>query len=50
MRASLGTIPIDVAIVENQPGRDDEVTFIDGSGGSDGKYVRVIKKKIEIAQ
>ena len=31
-------------------GRDDEVIFIDGSGGSDGKQVRVIRKQIEIAQ
>ena len=31
-------------------GRDDEVIFIDGSSGSDGKHVRVIRKKIEIAQ
>ena len=31
-------------------GRDDGVTFIDGSGGSDGEHVRIIQKKIEIAQ
>ena len=29
-------------------GRSDEVTFIDGSG--DGRHVKIIKKKIEIAQ
>ena len=31
-------------------GRNDEVTFIDGSSGSDSKQVRVIRKKVEIAQ
>lgn len=31
-------------------GRDDDVTFIDGSGGSEGRHMRIIKKKIEIAQ
>lgn len=31
-------------------GRDDGVTFIDGSGSSDGHQVRIIKKQIEITQ
>ena len=39
-----------IKAVLQSAGRDNEVTFIDGSGGSDGKHVRIIKKKIEIAQ
>ena len=39
-----------IKAVLQSAGRDDEVTFIDGSGGSDGTHVRIIKKKIEIAQ
>jgi len=39
-----------IKAVLQSAGRDDEVTFIDGSSGSDGKHVRVIRKKIEIAQ
>jgi len=39
-----------IKAVLQSAGRDDEVTFIDGSSGSDRKHVRVIKKKIEIAQ
>jgi len=31
-------------------GRDEEVTFIDGSGSSDGKHVKVIRKKVELIQ
>ena len=31
-------------------GRDDDVIFIDGSGGSDGRHIKIIKKKIEITQ
>jgi hypothetical protein len=39
-----------IKAVLQSAGRDDEVTFIDGGSGPDGKHVRVIKKKIEIAQ
>ena len=39
-----------IRAVLQSAGRDDEVTFIDGSDGSGGKQVRVIKKQIEIAQ
>ena len=39
-----------IKAVLQSAGRDDEVIFIDGSGGSDGKQVRVIRKQIEIAQ
>ncbi len=39
-----------IKAVLQSAGRDDEVIFIDGSSGSDGKQVRVIRKKIEIAQ
>ncbi len=39
-----------IKAVLQSAGRDDEVIFIDGSSGSDGKHVRVIRKKIEIAQ
>ncbi len=37
-----------IKAVLQSAGRDDEVIFIDGSGGSDGKHVRVIRKNIEI--
>jgi len=37
-----------IKAVLQSAGRDDEVIFIDGSSGPDGKHVRVIKKKIEI--
>ena len=39
-----------IKAVLQSAGRDDEVIFIDGSSAPDGKHVRVIKKKIEIAQ
>ncbi len=39
-----------IKAVLQSAGRDDEVIFIDGSNGSDGNHVRVIRKKIEIAQ
>jgi len=39
-----------IKAVLQSAGRDDEVIFIDGSSGSDGKHVRIIRKKIEIAQ
>ncbi len=39
-----------IKAVLQSAGRDDEVIFIDGSSGSDGKQVRVIRKKVEIAQ
>lgn len=31
-------------------GKDDDVTFIDGSGDGDGPHVKVIKKRIEVTQ
>ncbi len=37
-----------IKAVLQSAGRDDEVTFIDGSGAADGKHVRVIRKNIEI--
>lgn len=37
-----------IKAVLQSAGRDDEVIFIDGSSSSDGKQVRVIRKKIEI--
>ena len=37
-----------IKAVLQSAGRDDEVIFIDGSSGPDGKQVRVIRKKIEI--
>ncbi len=46
--------PLDASVKESiksvliSAGRDDGVTFIDGSGGSDGHQVRIIKKEIEI--
>ncbi len=39
-----------IKAVLQSAGRDDEVIFIDGSSGADGKQVRVIRRKIEIAQ
>ncbi len=39
-----------IKAVLQSAGRDDEVTFIDGSGAADGNHVRVIRKNIEIAQ
>ena len=39
-----------IKAVLQSAGRNDEVIFIDGSSGPDGKHVRFIKKKIEIAQ
>ena len=45
-----GTTKESIKAVLQSAGRDDEVTFIDGSSGPDGKQVRVYKKQIEIAQ
>lgn len=48
--------PLDDSVKESiksvllSAGRDDDVTFIDRSGGSDGHQVRIIKEKIEISQ
>ena len=48
--------PLDASVRESiksvlmSAGRDDGVTFIDGSGSSDGHQVRIIKKQIEISQ
>ena len=48
--------PLDESVKESiksvllSAGRDDGVTFIDGSGGSDGQQVRIIKKTIDISQ
>ncbi len=39
-----------IRAVLQSAGRDDEVTFIDGSGGSDGRHVKIIRKKVEIIQ
>jgi hypothetical protein len=39
-----------IRAVLQSAGRDDEVTFIDGSSGSDGKHVKVIRKRVEVAQ
>jgi hypothetical protein len=46
--------PLDAATRESikavlqSAGRDDEVTFIDGSGGSDGRHIKIIKKRVEV--
>jgi len=37
-----------IRAVLQSAGRDDEVTFIDGSGGSDGKHVKIIRKHVEM--
>lgn len=37
-----------IRAVLQSAGRDDEVAFIDGSGGSDGKHVKIIRKHVEI--
>lgn len=48
--------PLDESVKESiksvllSAGRDDGVTFIDGSGDSDGHQVRIIKKQIEFSQ
>ena len=48
--------PLDESVRESiksvllSAGRDDGVTFIDRSGGSDGHQVRIIRKQIEISQ
>lgn len=48
--------PLDAATRESikavlqSAGRDDEVTFIDGSSGADGKHIKIIKKRVEVVQ
>ncbi len=48
--------PLDAATRESikavlqSAGRDDEVTFIDGSGGADGRHIKIIKKRVEVVQ
>ncbi|RLA32303.1 MAG: hypothetical protein DRR11_02445 [Gammaproteobacteria bacterium] len=37
-----------IRAVLQSAGRDDAVTFIDGSGGSDGKHVKIIRKHVEV--
>jgi hypothetical protein len=37
-----------IRAVLQSAGHTDEVTFIDGSGGSDGKHVKVIRKHVEV--
>ncbi len=39
-----------IKAVLQSAGRDDEVTFIDGSGGSDGTHIKIIKKRVEVVQ
>jgi hypothetical protein len=44
------TTKASIKAVLQSAGRDDEVIFIDGSSGSDGKHVKVIRKRVEVAQ
>ena len=44
------TIRESIKAVLQSAGRDDEVTFIDGSGGSDGKHIKIIRKRVELVQ
>ncbi len=37
-----------IRAVLQSAGRDDEVTFIDGSGSADGNHVKIIRKKVEV--
>ena len=37
-----------IRAVLQSAGHTDEVTFIDGSGGSDGKHVKVVRKHVEV--
>ena len=37
-----------IRAVLQSAGHTDEVTFIDSSGGSDGKHVKVIRKHVEV--
>jgi hypothetical protein len=39
-----------IKAVLQSAGRDETVTFIDGSGTSDGRHVKVIRKRVEIEQ
>jgi hypothetical protein len=48
--------PLDESVRESirsvliSAGKDDEVTFIDGSGHGEGPHVKVIKKRVEVTQ
>ena len=48
--------PLDDSVKESirsvliSAGKDDEVTFIDGSGHGEGPHVKVIKKRVEVTQ
>jgi hypothetical protein len=37
-----------IEAVLQSAGRDDKVIFIDGSGGADGKHVKIIRKHVEV--
>jgi hypothetical protein len=39
-----------IKAVLQSAGRDDEVTFIDHSGGSDGGQIKMIRKQVEVTQ
>ncbi len=39
-----------IKAVLQSAGRNEEVTFIDNSGGSDGRHVKIMRKQVEIIQ